>query len=334
MYGLRFLQGSALIPLHLREEMPARGVPVCFREVRVAKKPGARGTSEQWAAYRAAQKTESLPARFVVLLGQMRAAYDRTGAAHKTLMAVCDGSFCNRTVLRAAIERTALLVRCRKDARLCRPAAPGTHRVYDPISFTPEQVRADETIPWQTTRVYHGGQRRVVRYKEMARIHWKSGAKRAMLRLIVVAPTPYTTTKAGKTYYRLPAYLLTTDLDSDISQLMQMYFDRWEIEVNHRDEKETLGVGQAQVWSRNAVPRQPAFMVAAYSNLLVAAMMAYGTQRTSDYLPLPAWRKHSRRPSCQDLVTQLRREVDEHPELVRDYGIFSGNNELARAAAA
>jgi len=334
MYGLRFLQGSALVPLHLREEMPARGVPVCFREVRVAKKPGVRGTPEQWETYRAVQRTESLPVKFVAVLHQMRAAYDQAGAAHKILVAVCDGSFCNRTVLRAMVERTVLLVRCRRDARLCLPAAPGSRRVYDPTTFTPEQVRADETIQWQTTRIYHGGQRREIRYKEMARIHWKGGAKRTMLRLIVVAPTPYRNTKAGKIYYRLPSYLLTTDLDSDVSLLMQMYFDRWEIEVNHRDEKETLGVGQAQVWSRNAVPRQPAFMVAAYSNLLVAAMMAYGAQRTADYLPLPAWRKPSRRPSCQDLVAQLRREVDEHPDLLSSYGIQSGNDVIARAAAA
>jgi len=31
--------------------------------------------------------------------------------------------------------------------------------------------------------------------------------------------------------------------------LIQYYFDRWQIEVNHRDEKSLLGVGQAQVWS-------------------------------------------------------------------------------------
>ena len=47
-------------------------------------------------------------------------------------------------------------------------------------------------------------------------------------------------------YYRLPAFLPTTDLKSPAKQLLQIYFDRWRIEVNHRDEKYTLGVGQAQ----------------------------------------------------------------------------------------
>ena len=44
-----------------------------------------------------------------------------------------------------------------------------------------------------------------------------------------------------------------------------MYFDRWQIEVNHRDEKDTLGVGQAQMWNPVSVPKQPALVVASYS---------------------------------------------------------------------
>jgi hypothetical protein len=44
-------------------------------------------------------------------------------------------------------------------------------------------------------------------------------------------------------YYRDPAYLLTTDLHSSPKQLLQIYFGRWQIEVNHREEKDTLGIG-------------------------------------------------------------------------------------------
>ena len=37
---------------------------------------------------------------------------------------------------------------------------------------------------------------------------------RRSLRLFVVAPTPYRKRKSAKLYYRQPAYLLTTDLQS------------------------------------------------------------------------------------------------------------------------
>jgi hypothetical protein len=44
--------------------------------------------------------------------------------------------------------------------------------------------------------------------------------------------------------------LLTTDLRSSAKQLLQIYFDRWQIEVNHRGENDTLDLGQAQLLER------------------------------------------------------------------------------------
>ena len=47
-----------------------------------------------------------------------------------------------------------------------------------------------------------------------------------------------------------------------IGKSIQDYFDRWGIEVNHRDEKEILGVGQAQVWNEKSVSKVPALLMA------------------------------------------------------------------------
>jgi hypothetical protein len=104
--------------------------------------------------------------------------------------------------------------------------------------------------------------------------------------------------------------LLTTDLDTPAPKLIQIYLDRWQIEVNHREEKDTLGVGQAQLWNEKAVPRQPVLAVAAYSALLLAALKAFGAQRGPPYAPLPKWRsKRPRRPSALDLIARLRHEA-------------------------
>jgi hypothetical protein len=78
--------------------------------------------------------------------------------------------------------------------------------------------------------------------------------------------------------------------------------------VNHNDEKDILGVGQAQVWSTNAIRRQPALAVAAYSVLLLAGLAAFGPGRSASFPALPKWRKHSRRPSRQDLIKVLGTE--------------------------
>ena len=92
-------------------------------------------------------------------------------------------------------------------------------------------------------------------------------------------------------------------------RLLQDYFDRWGIEVNHRDEKEILGVGEAQVWNERSVCKVPALLVAMYSWLLLAGLDCYGPRRAEDYEPLPKWRRGAKRPSCLDLVTLLRKQI-------------------------
>jgi len=152
--------------------------------------------------------------------------------------------------------------------------------------------------------------------------------------LFVIAPTPYRKRKSGRLYYRRPAYLLTTDARSSAKPLLQIYFDRWQIEVNHREEKDTLGVGQAQLWNVNAVPKQPVLAVAAYSALLLASLIAFGAERGAAYAALPKWRRNAYRPSCLDLVTALRNEAVEHPELLNELDVKITNQALTRAAAA
>jgi hypothetical protein len=231
-------------------------------------------------------------------------------------------------------ERTVLIVRTRKNAKLCFAAAPGGRRIYAEEKFTPEQLRQDERIPWQTTKLFYAGKRRKIRYKEVSHVLWQSGGRRQQLRLFVLAPTPYRKRKSAKLYYRQPAYLLCTDLTSSARQLIQIYLDRWQIEVNHREEKDTLGIGQAQLWNPIAVPRQPVLAVAAYSALMLAALKVFGAERGQAYAQLPKWRRYSRRPSCLDLITLLRKEATQHPELLAPLGLQPESAQFVAAAAA
>ena len=332
--GLRFLQASLLVPLHKRAPASCRALPIRFEESSRVKRPAKNASDEQWKAYRQARKQKNLSTHFVAMMGQVREALDDGGGAHKTLAIAADGSFCNRTVFCAPRDRTEIVARARKDAKLCKCAPAGSRRFYDLHKFTPEQVRKDDTVPWRTTKIFYGGKRRTVRYKEIDPIYWQGGARKRPVRLLLVAPTPYRKRKSSKLYYRQPAYLLTTDLVDSAKALLQIYFDRWQIEVNHREEKDTLGVGQAQLWNPTAVPRQPVLVVAAYSALLLAALLAFGAKRTNAYAQLPKWRRSAKRPSCLDLVTLLRKEMDQHPQLLAPLGIHSSQSALAAAAAA
>jgi hypothetical protein len=311
IYGLRFVQASLLFPHHQEGDYAARGYPIAFQEAPAIKKPGKRASDQERADYKQARKQQNLSLQVLKMILSLRHRLDQKGAANRLLVITVDGSFCNQTFFKAKLDRIQLVARCRKDASLCFPAQEGSRRKYDPQVFSPEQMRQNETLLWQKARVYYGGQRRDIRYKEVKEVLWQRGARTKRLRLIIIAPMPYKLSKQACTNYRDPAFLLTTDVATSVVEVIQAYFDRWQIEVNHRDEKDLLGVGQAQVWSRQSIPRHPAFAVACYSLALLAALLTYGPGRTSDYITLPNWRKHSQRPSFLDILTIMRKEHNE-----------------------
>jgi hypothetical protein len=334
LLGLRFLQASLLLPLHRSAKVGTRALPIRFQEVSRVKRPGKKASAEQQQQYRAAVKQKNLSRSFVQMGKQLRQELDQAGGRDKVLVLAGDGSFCNRTCFAEIPERTALLARARKDARLCFRAPHDSRRFYAVEKFTPEQMRKDDSLDWKTTKIFYGGKRRKIRYKEVSNLYWQRGAGRRPLRLIVIAPTPYRKRKSMRLYYRDPAYLLTTDLRSSTKQLVQIYFDRWQIEVNHREEKDTLGVGQAQLWNVTSVPKQPVLAVASYSALLLASLQAFGPERGPMYAQLPKWRRKAQRPSCLDLITLLRKEMVQQPHLLAPFNSKINDHSIVQAAAA
>jgi len=334
MFGLRFLQMSLLFPLYRCQPQSARALPIRFVEVPAVKKPGKNASPEERLAWKQKTKELNLSTRSVENIHGVRGSLDAAGAADRILLIVGDNSFCNRTHFRAEYDRTELIVRARRNLKLCRRAPLEGRRFYDSTKFTPLDVFQDHCIPWRKAKIFHGGRWRMLRYKDVTNVYWQSGAGTKPLRLLVLARIPYFVPGRKRKAYRDPAFLLTTDLRATARQLLQPYFDRWQIEVNHREEKDTLGVGQAQVRSLQSVPRQPAFAVAAYSALLLAGLIAFGPERNHNYEPLPKWRRDAKRPSCLDLLTVLRKEMVENPELLKPFGIHPDWNSLGKAAAA
>jgi hypothetical protein len=325
IYGLRFIQYTMLLPLYQNSmddddnAAPPRSIPVCFDEVPTLAKPGKKASDEEKAQYKAKLRQRPTNQMALQALIQLRSDFDAAGAADKDVLAALDGGFCNKVFFGKPLERIELVARCRKDAKLCLRAKSGSRSFYDKETFTPESVRTDDNQPWRTGRFYHGGAWRWMRYKEVINALWRNGAGRKPLRLIVLASTPYRNSPNGKTHYRQPAYLLTTDMKRSVEDIIQCYLDRWQIEVNHREEKSNFGVGDAQVRNPKSVPRQPAFVVAIYALMLLAAQKAYGSGRGEAYVPLPKWRRGAKRPSCQDIVSQLRREMEANPTKLRDF---------------
>ena len=127
----------------------------------------------------------------------------------------------------------------------------------------------------------------------------------------MIAPLAYRPRPGAKLLYRQPAYLIVSDPQLPLARIVQHYVRRWDIEVNFRDEKTLLGVGEAQVRHPRSVGELPRMIVAAYSWLLLAARRAAEAQASPDALPPPKWRAGNKKPraTTQDLLQRLRAEL-------------------------
>jgi len=334
--GIRIIQFAVMLPLHELAGVTARSIPVLFEPVESLEKPKKKASEKEKAAYNKAQRKNTMCDQSVVHMRSLREAFDAAGAFARTLLFTLDGGFCNRKIFMAKLERCLVLARCRKDAKFCFAANDPAHpkKKYADHKFTPESVRTDKSIAYKSGKFFIGGKYRKIRYKEVHNVLWQRGAGKKPLRLIVLAPIPYHLSLNSKANYRRPAYLLTDANEMNIVKLIQAYVDRWEIEVNHRDEKQQLGVGDPQVWNDNSVDRFPAFIVASYAFLLLASLEAYGAKRTDEYLRPPKWQRRRLRPSCQDLLALLRKEAIENPELLKSADLSFEPVEACLKAAA
>ena len=238
--------------------------------------------------------------------------------AGRQLIALVDGSYTNKTVLTQLPQRTTLIGRIRKNAKLKFPLLPaaakgkGRRLLYGLPAPTPEEVLKDETIPFIKVEAFAAGQLRSMDVKTVGPLFWSRSGHLQQLRLVVIRPLGYRLRKGSKLLYRDPAYLICTDINLSLEDILQAYVYRWEIECNHRDEKSYIGVAEGQVRAPHAVSRLPQFQVAGYSLLLLASLIAHGFERGDQFLPLPKWRNHpSVRPSILDLLNLLRSQLFE-----------------------
>ena len=311
MRGQRFLQTSMACK---GANGQARMIPVDWVHAPMPAKPRPDAQDQKWEEYRVSIKQLRIGAVGAQRIHQMRAWLDGHGQQQRTLWMTVDGSFTNESVLKTLPERTTLVGRIRADAKLyflpSQQPVKGRRRVYGCKAPTPEQLRQDETIPWETVEVYFGGEIRQLRVKRLGPLRWRTAGQVKNLQLLVLAPTPYRLTKNSKLLYRKPAYLICTDPDAPLTEVIQHYLWRWDIEVNFRDEKTLLGVGDAQVRTPNAVQNVTGCAVAAYAMLLTAAAQCQKTNADFYHLPPPKWQpKQAKRPTAMRLLQNLRYEL-------------------------
>jgi hypothetical protein len=309
--GQRFLQTSLLLR-PAGQSGPFRSIPVHFTQAAPLKAP-ARATAEQKKQLKEARKKHNLSViakqDLLLLLEEIQRCQ---GTQKRSILHAVDGSFANKTFLFDLPAGASVVARIRKNAHLRQvlpPDSPPGPRKYGEPLPTPQEILNDRSIPFQQTEIFVAGQLRTLQFKEISNLCWPKVRGTQPGRLMVIKAAGYRLRKGSKLLYREPAFLFCTDSAWDATPVLQAYFARWEVEVNFRDEKSILGVGQAQVWNANSVSRTPAFLVGCYSALLLTSLKVFADVRDNAVFgPLPSWRRlQSRRPSLRDLVALLRK---------------------------
>lgn len=336
IWGQRFLQVSMALPA-ADGSGAARAIPVGLHHSPTASKPARTASSQAWADYRAARKACRISQVGAEQLAVLRERLDDQGHSQRPLIVSVDGSYTNQTVFRQLPERTTLIGRVRKDAKLYRipeagHPARGRRRVYGQRLPTPEQIRQSPAYPWQSISGYAAGRRHDFEVKCLAGLRWKSAGGKVDLQLMVIRPLGYRLSSKSRLLYRKPAYLICSDPDLSPAQLLQAYLWRWEIEVNFREQKTLIGVGQAQLWHPHSVEALPQFLTGTYSLLTLAGQRLARQQGQQDIgLPRPKWypQQPGKRLTTGDLLNRWRAEQWAQAHRVNFDG-FAGQLQQAR----
>lgn len=310
--GLRVLQISAALP---QGQGMARMVPIDFQHAVLPAKPAKNASAEELEVYKKLRAQKNINCVGFERLAALRQQMDQQGSAPRGLVVGVDGRFTNKTFLTRVPERTVIIGRIRKDAVLHEPPgtqpALGRKRKYGRLLPTPEELLRNDQVAFQTVRAFAAGKIHDFQIKRLGPVVMRLDRATRPVQLIVIKPLGYRLKKGGKLLYRAPAFLICTDPQMALEDFLQDFLWRWDIEVNFRDEKTILGVGQAQVRTEASNQNAPALAVAAYATLLMASVNAYGKCGVPDRLLEAKWyqRKQQQRAATSELINQLRREL-------------------------
>jgi hypothetical protein len=311
IWANRFLQVSLALP-ETTEPGRARAIPVAFDHCPTPRKPKPNAPDTTWKDYNKLKRAMKITGKGLAAIERLRMELDRQQAEARQLIVAVDGGYTNGDLLRNLPARTTLIGRLRKDAKLFKipqsHSGPGRKPFYGDPMPTPEEIRRDPDIPWQTCEAFAAGRKHDFQVKTVAPLRWRAAGEKD-LRLVVVKPLHYRLSRQAKLLYRDPAYLICSDPDLPLEDLLQDYIWRWGIELNFREQKQLIGCGQAHIRSDNAIRHLPPFLTAAYAFLLLAAHQV-ATQQPHFGLPPAKWTpKNKTRTSTGDLINTLRNEL-------------------------
>lgn len=264
----RWFNGSWLIPA---ERGYSRALPLRWLPAFPAK--AQRQVTEPCTEWEAA----------VHFLGWLKAQLARLGRAGQWILMVADGSFDTLGLWQHLPSGVVMLARSAKNRVLHHLPPAGAHRNrrYGERALTP-QALWQQRSGWHKIQLLIRGRLRNLQYRVEGPF-LRKGAPHMPLFLIIVRGKTYL--QHGRRKRREPMPYLVNALPGlngqwvlplPITTLLFWAWQRWELEVCHREIKSGFGLGQKQCWNPVAALASVQWSAWVYSLLLLAGYRTWG----------------------------------------------------------
>jgi hypothetical protein len=275
-----------------------------------------------------AVRREDLPARReweagLAALRWLREELDAAGRREQQVLAVGDGSYDTAASWTSLPERTVLLARTARNRALFalptpEPKRRGAPRKYGEQARTPA-AWLQEKGGWQQTTLRVRGRTIPTRYRVEGPFVVRKAASQPVFLLVVPGIDRRTTRQHRR--QRKPHFWLVNAVQGEegwvlplpAPELLAWAWQRWEVEVSHRELKATFGVGEMQCWSGTSALLAVQWQVWSYAVLVLAGYRTWGLTR-QPVRPPGRWWGGAPRWSLATLWRGYRQELWELPE--------------------
>lgn len=294
----RWFNGSWLIP---QENGYSRAVPLRWMPAFTEKSnPQTVEPLKEWQAC----------VQFLDWLQQQFRIHERL---HQPILLVGDGNYDNLKLWQQLPQGVTLLARSAKNRVLYHLPDASMHgnRKYGERAPQPQDIWRDKTSSWQPIEIEVRGKVRHLQV-HVSGVFVRKGAPDCPLFLIVVRGKKRKN-KYGKSYRRQPLPFLVNAVQDEHGQwrlplplavLLFWAWQRWEVEVCHRELKTTFGLGHKQCFNPHASILSVQWSAWVYSLLLLAGYRTFRLARAPD-VPTRWWRG-SQRWSFATLLRSFR----------------------------
>ena len=269
----RFLTGAWLTPLEqgYSRAIPLRFIPAFPPKAIPANEPPRR----EWEAG-------------LLFLNWVRTELDRAGRSGQQILALADGAFDVLALWRQLPVGVHLISRTARNRALYwlpEPrSGPGRPASYGEKAPHPADWLHAGLRNWPTQQVLVRGKWIKMRYQVLGPFVRDGLPERPLFLLVVKGMHRLVGTKKRRYKTRKPAFYLISavqvgdswQLPLPIETILAWLWQRWELEVAHREMKSGLGVGEKQCWNPRSAVVSVQWSVWVYAVLILAGYRTWG----------------------------------------------------------